>query len=44
MHFRIANLEGGHYGQQGLAKHALTLLGSVPDMELPEVLADKLPG
>jgi quinol monooxygenase YgiN len=39
---RFAHLTG-HVPRE-LAKHALTLLGSVPDMELPEVLADKLPG
>jgi quinol monooxygenase YgiN len=39
---RFAHLTG-HVPRE-LAKHALTLLGSVPDVELPEVLADKLPG
>ncbi|MBV9494805.1 MAG: hypothetical protein JOZ54_11215 [Acidobacteria bacterium] len=39
---RFAHLTG-HVPRE-LAKHALTILGSVPDMELPNVLADKLPG
>jgi quinol monooxygenase YgiN len=33
----------GHVGRE-LAKHALTLLGSLPDPELPNVLAEKLGG
>lgn len=39
---RFAHLTG-HVPRE-LAKHALTILGSVPDMELPNVLADKLAG
>ena len=39
---RFAHLTG-HVGRE-LAKHALTLLGSLPDPELPNVIASKLDG
>jgi quinol monooxygenase YgiN len=39
---RLAHL-AGHVARE-LAKHALSLLGNLPDPELPSVLAEKLPG
>ena len=39
---RLAHLSG-HIARE-LAKHGLSLLGSIPDLELLDVLAEKLPG